>query len=142
MDKALDGEESPTPAPLSTLLSPFFTLAARTQSNITFQRIQTALFDPLFVALSPPREDEPPTPKRRRLSTPSYNALITNSCSTNPTSEGALEAAPLKKLLLRRMFDIGSESDTRDSNRRKLYAIWRSHVEEDEDTDGKPVDAS
>lgn len=142
LDKALGDSENPLPAPLSTLLSPFFVLAARTPSNITFQRIQSALLDPLFASLSSEREDEPPTPKRLRLSAPSYDNLVANSCSTNPKIEGAVERAPLKTLLLRRMFDIASEQDTRDSNRRKLYAIWRSQMEEEEGSEEKSVDAS
>ena len=141
LDRVLGDPPSPPPAPLSTLLSPFFILSARTQNNTTFQRIQSALLDPLLVSLSPTRDDEPPTPKRQRLSSPSYDNLVTNSCSIDPKTEGAVEKAPLKKLLLRRIFDIASEHDTRDSNRRKLYAIWRAHVEE-EGAEERPVDAS
>ncbi|KAL4252472.1 RRP1 family protein [Abortiporus biennis] len=152
LDKALGNPptESPLPAPLTALLSPFFTLAARTTNNITFQRIQSSVLDPLFVAFGSPDEDEededePRSRKRPRLSVVTYDNLVSNSCSTDPKREGALETGQLRKILLRRMFDIASEQDSRDSNRRKLYAIWKSNwddEEEGDDDDSKVVDAT
>ncbi|OBZ78963.1 Ribosomal RNA processing protein 1 B [Grifola frondosa] len=129
LDKALASPStpSPLPAPLSTLLSPFFTLAARTPTNTSYQRIQSALLDPLFFALKP-THDEEPSRKRPRLSTPTYSNLIANSCATSPKSEGVIERGKLRQILLKRLFDIASGEDTRDSNRRKLYLcgkkIW------------------
>ena len=133
LNKALANPPSPSPlpAPLSTLLSPYFTLAARTLSNITYQRIQSALIDPLFISLSSEDTDD---------SDNAYEHIVENSCSSNPREEGPLDQATLKKTLVKRLFDIASEQDTRDSNRRKLYAVWKTYI--DDDADDHPLDAS
>ncbi|CDO73074.1 hypothetical protein BN946_scf185007.g128 [Trametes cinnabarina] len=150
LDKAVADSRvpSPLPAPLSTLLMPFFTLAARTSTSTTYQRIQSALLEPLYSALSAAHDadldsDEPRSRKRPRLSTPEYPHLVANACATTPKEEGAINRATLKKVLLRRMFDIASEPDTRDANRRKLYALWKENmVDEDDDANSHGLDVS
>ncbi|KAI8995285.1 Nop52-domain-containing protein [Trametes punicea] len=146
LDKALahPSVPSPLPAPLSTLLEPFFTLAARTPTNTTHQRIQSALLDPLYTALGIARDSEElPSRKRLRLSTPTYPNLISNACAKNPKEEGAMNGTALKIALLRRMFDIASEPDTRDANRRKLYAFWKDNMaDNDDDAGSHGVDGS
>ncbi|EMD41841.1 hypothetical protein CERSUDRAFT_42980 [Gelatoporia subvermispora B] len=141
LDKAFANApvDSPLPAPLSALLSPFFTLTARTPVNITYQRIQSSLLGPIFGALSPPRETDEPIRKRPRLSTLEYPHLLPNACAEDPKTEGALDRASLKKVLLKKVFDVASEQDTRDANRRKLYALWKEHTE-DEDSGGDQSD--
>ncbi|KAI0652418.1 Nop52-domain-containing protein [Trametes meyenii] len=140
LDKALGNSPvpSPLPAPLSTLVAPFLTLAARTQTKTTYQRIQSALLDPLYTALGPSEDSDEPRSKRARLSTPTLHNLISNACSTSP-KEGPLRSSGLKKLLLKQMFDVASEPDTRDANRRKLYALWKENMEDDEDSPGSPA---
>ncbi|KAI0964425.1 hypothetical protein AcW1_001248 [Taiwanofungus camphoratus] len=133
---------SPTPAPLSTLLAPFFALAARTPTNATYQRIQSALLDPLFAALRPAPVDAEPSHKRRRLSAPAYPHLRANACADDPGAEGPLEGSALRRALLRRMFDVASGQDTRDSNRRKLYALWKNNAEDDDSGGERAIDAS
>ncbi|KZT08541.1 Nop52-domain-containing protein [Laetiporus sulphureus 93-53] len=145
LDKAYDNppESSSLPAPLSTLLSPFFTLSARASTNVTYHRIESSLLDPLFAALKPLQaDDEPPSRKRPRLTMPTYSNLVANACLSDPASEGAIDRANLRKALLRRMFDVASEQDTRDANRRKMYALWKSNMEEDDSTSGTEVDGS
>ncbi|KAI0639972.1 Nop52-domain-containing protein [Trametes polyzona] len=145
LDKAYGNPPSPSPlpAPLTTLMAPFFTLAARTPTSTTYQRIQSALLDPLYEALSTSHDSDEPSRKRPRLSTPSFSNVIPNACSTRPKDEGALSSSALKKILLEKMFEIASEPDTRDSNRRKLYALWKEHTEDDdEDSGSREVDGS
>ncbi|OSX66937.1 hypothetical protein POSPLADRAFT_1051101 [Postia placenta MAD-698-R-SB12] len=145
LDKALGTTSTspPPPAPLSTLFTPFFTLAARTHTNATYQRIQSELLEPLYAALKPPQEeDEPPRHKRPRLSAPSYPHLVENACLSDPKAEGAVKRGALRKALLRRMFDIASEQDTRDANRRKLYALWKSQMEDEDSSGDTAIDAS
>jgi len=141
LDKALANSPSPSPlpAPLITLLTPFFTLAARTPTNITFQRIQSAFLEPLIDALRV-HSDEDDRPKSTLLH-PAYDSLIANSCLTDP-SEGALELNQLRNGLLRAMFNAASHQDSRDSNRRKLYALWKSNIEEEDSFSTLPLDAS
>lgn len=129
------------PAPLSTLLTPFFVLAARTPTSVTYKRIQSEVFTPLFSALAPPPppEDQPPAPKRMRLDPgieqPEYPALVANACFDSP-SDGKIEGVVLRKKLLRRIFEIASEPDTRDSSRRKMYALFKESTEDDAGEEG------
>ncbi|KAH9937374.1 Nop52-domain-containing protein [Fomitopsis serialis] len=144
LDRALgiSPEPSPSPAPLSTLLNPFFILAARTPTKITYDRIQSVLFEPLFTALTPKPDDQPPSRKKPRLSTPTYSNLIANACLSDPKAEGAVESEKLRKALLRRIFDVASGEDTRDANRRKMYNLWKSHMEDEDSSGQTAVDAS
>jgi ribosomal RNA-processing protein 1 len=122
LDKALTAAP-PSPAPLSTILFPFFTLAARTQTNTTYKHIQQTIFDPLFAAL---KSSQPTTLES------SYSNLVSNSCVSNP-KDGVVGSAELRKALLRRMFDVASEESTRDSNRRKMYAVFKATKEDEDD---------
>ena len=44
-------------------------------------------------------------------------------------------SAVLRKALLRQIFDVASEESTRDSNRRKMYGVFKA-AKEDEDDSG------
>ncbi|KAH9835867.1 Nop52-domain-containing protein [Rhodofomes roseus] len=135
-------EPSPSPAPLSTLLDPFFRLASRTPTKITYERIQSAMFEPLFTAMTPKPDDEPPSRKKPRLSTPTFSNILANACVSDWKAEGAVETGTLRKALLRRIFDVASGEDTRDANRRKMYSLWKSHTEDEESNGPVIVDAS
>ncbi|THH13471.1 hypothetical protein EW146_g6749 [Bondarzewia mesenterica] len=56
-------ENAALPTPLSTILSPFFYLAARTSSNHAYERVQSAVLEPLFQTLASSHSDEPPSAK-------------------------------------------------------------------------------
>ena len=146
LDKALGAPpvESPLPAPLSILLLPFFTLAARTPTTVTYQRIRSALFDPLLTAFTVREDsDEPPSHKRPRLSSESFPYILANACSSDPESEGAVGRATLRRTLLKQMFDTASKPDTRDANRRRLYALWKENMDDEGGSDsGQDVDGS
>lgn len=124
------------PAPLCTVLDPFLTLAARTSSGTTYKRVQSALFDPLLDALSS-AEDRPPGAKRIRLedgaTSEQYPNLVLNSCFADLEMEGKIGKEELRKKLLRKIFEVASEPDTRDSSRRKMYALWKNGADEDEE---------
>ncbi|KAG6814117.1 hypothetical protein H0H92_002112 [Tricholoma furcatifolium] len=128
----------PLPAPIHTLLTPFLTLVAQTPVNVTYKRIQSALLDPLFSALSSPADnEEQPASKRARLATTtseaeSYPHLVSNSCYKDPRTEGRVDGPTLRKKLLRSVFEVASQPDTRDSNRRKMYALWKDGASEDD----------
>ncbi|EJF67193.1 Nop52-domain-containing protein [Dichomitus squalens] len=138
LDKALGKSpvESPLPAPLSTLLAPFLALSARTPTSITLQRIQSALLEPLLTAFASRQDSDEPSRKRPRLSTPEFPNLAANACTTNPPKEGSLDPFALRKAVLKQVFDVASEPDTRDANRRKLYAFWKEHIEDEDDSSG------
>ncbi|KAF7307086.1 rRNA processing protein [Mycena indigotica] len=128
LDKAVAATEPPPlPAPLSTLLSPFISLAAQTPTSITYKRIQSEVFSPLLEALA---ADDAPPAKKRRLD-PDYAALLANACFDQP-STGKLDPTTLRQKLLRRIFDVASEPETRDSSRRKMYALFRQSTGEED----------
>ncbi|PIL31428.1 hypothetical protein GSI_06129 [Ganoderma sinense ZZ0214-1] len=145
LDKALGSSpvDAPLPAPLSTLLAPFLALSARTSTAITLQRIQSALLEPLVTALSTRHESNEPSRKRRRLSTREYSNLAVNACETDPSKEGTISPSVLRKAVFKQVFEVASEPDTRDANRRKLYAFWKEHMEEEEEgSNSNPVAGS
>ncbi|KAG6910530.1 hypothetical protein DXG01_009949 [Tephrocybe rancida] len=128
----------PLPPPLHTLLTPFLLLAAQTPVGVTYKRIQSALLDPLFSALASPSDDEEqPVSKRARLVAASsyaesYPNLVSNSCFEYSKTEGRVEGPLLRKKLLRSVFEVASRPETRDSNRRKMYALWKDGAGEEE----------
>ncbi|KAI0068126.1 Nop52-domain-containing protein [Artomyces pyxidatus] len=147
LDKVLAGgakdedRELPLPAPLDIILSPFLALAARTPSKDAYERVKEAILSPLITSLTPPRTEELHAPKRRRLFDNDYPSMVANSCISDMQPPGTADRAIIRQAILKKIFSVASESETRDSNRRKLYAFWKSHVEEDEEEE-RPVDAS
>lgn len=137
LDKALSAT-SPSPIPLSVILLPFFNLAALTQANTTYKQIQSTIFDPLFTALKTPRpnSEEPSSRKRPRLEQASYPNLVLNACVSD-SKGGPVDGAKIRKALLRQMFDIASEERTRDSNRRKMYAMFKAAKEDEGESDSE-----
>ncbi|KAG0707451.1 Nop52-domain-containing protein [Suillus ampliporus] len=112
LEKALASSESPPPAPLSTLLSPFIALAARTPTNTTLQTY------PIVVVRTFARC--PPSRKKART----------------PDNDGTMDADAVRKSILQKIFDVASETETRDANRRRMYAFYKDAVEDDEDSAG------
>ncbi|KAF8913119.1 ribosomal RNA processing protein [Gymnopilus junonius] len=139
LDKALGSASNTPAAPLATLLDPFILLAARTHTSVTYKRIQSALVDPLFNAFvsESSQDDEFPKSKRMRLSkdATSYPNLLENACFSDPEQESSQDGLVIKKKLLHRIFEIASEPETRDSNRRKMYALWKENYDEDPSND-------
>lgn len=133
LDKA--SADSTTAVPLKLILDPFLSLAARTPNKVTYQQVQTNLIDPLLSALSPPPEsDEPPKPKRPKTNhtDDAFPHLLANSC-LSPSDE-PLDKSQLRKGVLEYVFEVASQEDTKDSNRRKLYAICKANVDEGDDS--------
>ncbi|KAG6817973.1 hypothetical protein H0H87_012441 [Tephrocybe sp. NHM501043] len=136
-----DISSHPLPAPLHTLLSPFLLLAAQTPLGVTYKRIQSALIGPILSALSSPSDDEEqPASKRARLTTStshadSYPHLVSNACYEFPKTEAKMDGPTLRKKLLRSVFEIASRPETRDSNRRKMYVLWKDGAGEEGEED-------
>jgi len=140
LEKALKESDPCCHAPLSALLGPFVDIMACTNSNITFKRLCGNILEPILDALNHTlgEEDEnnspqEPPPKRVRLSslTPDYTYLCQNvsgSFSNKPESPQIV-----LQRILQDCFQAASRSDTRDSNRRKLYTIWRTGMQDTEE---------
>jgi ribosomal RNA-processing protein 1 len=137
------GDERPPRAPIDTLIAPFLTLLARTTSNHTFDRVMSVVLEPLVQSLAPAGSPESPSKKRRRLLGTEMSFVADNACmSSLPTTTAAADAdkPALHQALLKQVFSVASERDTRDSNRRRLYKFWKSNLEDDGDDQGAPRD--
>lgn len=112
------------------------TFAAKTPNKVTYQQIQANLIDPLLSALapSPGLADELPQSKRSETSSGGDDlpTLLANSC-LSPQDE-PLDRNQLRKGLLEYIFEVASQEGSRDSNRRKLYAICNANISEDDDS--------
>jgi ribosomal RNA-processing protein 1 len=133
LDKASAAATAQNPVPLKLVLETFLSLAAKTPNKATYQQIQANFIEPLLSALSPPSDsDELPKPKRPKTShAEDYPHLLAN-CSLVPSDE-SLDKGQLRKGILEYIFEVASQEDTKDSNRRKLYAICKANIDEDDD---------
>jgi len=135
LDKALRATQTALPAPLIQLLQPFIDLLGQTSSNITFTRINDSVLEPILNALSCTSSSDntsDPTHIKLCLTERDFTSLCTNACTraiSTPESP-----AEVRISLLKTVFTSASHRDTRDSNRRKLYAIWKSGMLEHEGT--------
>ncbi|KAH7886085.1 nucleolar protein,Nop52-domain-containing protein, partial [Phlebopus sp. FC_14] len=127
LDKALASSEPSTPVPLIALLLPFVTLSAHTPTSATYKHLQDVFFWPLLEALKPTQTPNPT--KKARV----FPNIMSNACIAPP--DGVTAAGAIRKAILQMIFDIASAEDTRDVNRRKLYALYRVATEDDEDND-------
>lgn len=137
LDKALGMSEAALPAPLSTLSQPFLTLAARTINKTTYERIQSALIEPLvsaFSSVSSENEDEDGerSSKRPRLSETEFTHLVPNACVADPKIDGAALPAAVKKALLKQIFQVAGDDATSDANRRRFYAFWKRYADDED----------
>lgn len=126
--------------PITTLLEPFVNLAARTSNKITYGRMQTALFVPLLDALSArsslSNTDELDSQQRKRKrSSEIYPNLTESMCEPGTENAGNHLAQAIKspqdvtRDVLKAIFDAAGDADTKDANRRKMYALWKERTE-------------
>ncbi|KAG1783542.1 Nop52-domain-containing protein [Suillus placidus] len=115
------------------LLSPFIALAARTPTNTTYKHIQSSLFEPLRNWLK--SSSGPPSRKKARTSSPDYSTLLVNACTSSSDSDRAMDVNAVRKSILQKIFDVASETETRDANRRRMYAFYKDAVDDDDDED-------
>ena len=130
LEKAVSASDSPIPVPILALLSPFISLAVHTPTNTTYKHLEESLFRPLLAGL----RSHPP--KRARVSDLDYPALLSNACADLPYTDGPMLHSTLRDAILQRLFAVASSEDTRDTNRRKMYALYKTAVEEDGDSVG------
>ncbi|KAJ1302735.1 hypothetical protein OPQ81_003048 [Rhizoctonia solani] len=138
LDKALDTNDNGCETPLITLLTPFINLSSRTSNKITYDRMQSALFVPLLDALAArattPNADVTDSQRRKRKrSSETYVNLIESTCK--PKAQG--EASPsttsprdVAREVLKAIFEEAGHTDTKDANRRKMYALWKERMAE------------
>ncbi|KAJ4485826.1 nucleolar protein,Nop52-domain-containing protein [Lentinula aciculospora] len=136
-------QDAPKPVPLALILSPFFNLAAQTPLGTTYKHLQTSLFEPLLSSCSLQEasseeeedKDELRARKRRRVESSSsdiYASIISNACLDDASAEAKLPSNALRRRILRRLFEVASHAETRDANRRKIYALCNAEHDDDD----------
>ncbi|CCO29824.1 Ribosomal RNA processing protein 1 homolog A AltName: Full=Novel nuclear protein 1 [Rhizoctonia solani AG-1 IB] len=138
LDKALDISNNDHNLPLITLLKPFINLSAYTPNKITYSRMQTALLTPLldeliFRATSSNDETTEPQPRKRKRSSEAYPNIIESVCKHTSKAQDMPSAENpqiVAKEVLNAVFEVAGHTDTKDANRRKMYALWKQRMEE------------
>lgn len=148
--------QSTCPVPILDVIQPFLAFAARTPVKASVPRLQDSVFQPLTTALTQAASDEPPA-KRPRLSAGSSPDISTvtarstlghsrhypskTSKATSTLDSKPSEPAEIRKAVLKAILDVGGQSETREYNRKKLFAFWKSATAEGQ-TDQTDWDAS
>ncbi|CAE6456989.1 unnamed protein product [Rhizoctonia solani] len=155
LDKALDTSDKDGKTPLITLLNPFIHLASRTSNKITYGRMQTTLFTPLLDTLiahtKTPGTDAVDSQQRKRKrssemysnlvesqrkrkrSSEMYSNLVESVCKPEIQAEDTTPATSpydVAREVLKAIFEVAGQADTKDANRRKMYALWKGRMEE------------
>lgn len=120
--------------PLVTLVGPFINLAARTPNKITFDRMQNALIVPLLDALAArlavsSSTDDTELQRKRKRPTETYASLFDSVCKSQPEN-GSPDIREAAKNVLAAIFDAAGKEEAKDTNRRKMYVLWRTRTEE------------
>ncbi|KAG8892133.1 hypothetical protein FRC01_014329 [Tulasnella sp. 417] len=157
LEKALNASESTCSVPILDVIQPFLVFAARTPVKASVPRLQDTVFQPLTSALTQVTSEEPPA-KRPRLSgassPPDLSTVIARSTLDHSryyppkktTATSTLDSEPsepveIRKAILKAILDIGGQSETREHNRKKLFAFWKAATAEGQ-TDQTEWDAS
>ncbi|KAH7338919.1 Nop52-domain-containing protein [Rhizoctonia solani] len=142
LDKALDTSDNNTAqdckAPLITLINPFIYLASRTSNKITYGRIQTTLLTPLLDTLiarttTSSADATDSQQRKRKRSSEIYSNLIESVCKPGTQVEGTAPTTnpqDVAREVLKAIFDVAGQADTKDANRKKMYALWKERMEE------------
>ncbi|WWC92815.1 uncharacterized protein L201_007774 [Kwoniella dendrophila CBS 6074] len=138
---ALPEVDSQPACPVTLILEPHITLLTRTPTSTVHTRLMSSVFTPLLesLALASPsisleRDAERPS-KRCKKQEPMYAHIVMHSCVGN---EGKIErssAIALRKGLLKSMFEAAANTKAGESNRRKVYQVWREEGGDDDDDD-------
>lgn len=117
-------------APLRTLLQPHITLLARTPTQAVHARLMSTLFTPLLGALSrasPLLDDN--RPAKRQKEEAIYAHLIMGCTIGDAGSEERATPDDLRRGVLKAMFDAAADGRAVESNRRKMYKLWREEAD-------------
>ncbi|OCF33553.1 ribosomal RNA-processing protein 1 [Kwoniella heveanensis CBS 569] len=154
LDKALALPEvdSQPACPLTSVLQPHIALLTRTPTSTVHARLMSSIFTPLLesLALASPslsldRDEGEERPSKRSKkeskSRPMYAHIVMHSCIGTAAKSGTpqtTERATPEKLrsgLLKAMFVAAADEKAGESNRRKVYQVWREEGGGDDDDD-------
>lgn len=92
----------------------------------------STLFTPLLTALaraSPSLDDD--RPAKRQKDEPIFAHLIMGCCLGTSDTAARSTADELKRGVLKAMFDAAADPKAVESNRRKIYKLWREEADEE-----------
>ncbi|WWC65846.1 uncharacterized protein I303_108468 [Kwoniella dejecticola CBS 10117] len=136
---ALPEVDSQPACPLATVLQPHITLLTRTPTSTVHTRLMSSVFTPLLesLALASPsitleRDAERPSKKSKKQE-PMYAHLVMHSCVGEEGRSKRSNATALRRELLQKMFQAAANDKASESNRRKVYQVWREEGGDDDD---------
>lgn len=102
--------------------------------------MQTALVTPLLDALaarsSASDANESGSQRKRKRSAEAYPNLIDSACASPPRTNDAesnqtgTKAQNVAKSVVKAIFETAGQGETKDANRRKMYALWKRRMED------------
>ena len=133
LDKILgesSGVEDNSPAPLLPLLDPFLVYVSRTNKRSCYDRVFEELFNPLLLSLSQPSANtDTPSRKRSRLAFENpLDNIGPHSCLETPENVGKDDQNKLRRGIIQQIFEVANGSDTRESNRKWMVALWKAEM--------------
>ncbi|KAK8849691.1 hypothetical protein IAR55_005026 [Kwoniella newhampshirensis] len=142
LNKALGLPEvdSQPACPLTAILQPHILLLTRTSTSHVHTRLMNSVFTPLLSSLSlataTPSIDERPSKRSKKgLSEPMYAHIVMHSCVGDAGKDERDGADKVRKGLLKSMFLAAADGKAGESNRRKVYTVWREEGGDDDDDD-------
>ncbi|WVR08021.1 hypothetical protein IAU60_005065 [Kwoniella sp. DSM 27419] len=136
---ALPEVDSQPACPFIAVLQPHIALLARTPTSTVHTRLMSSIFTPLLdslAAASPTlsleRDAERPS-KRSKKADPMYAHIVMHSCVGEQGQADPANPDKLRQGLLKRMFEAAADSKATESNRRKVYQVWRQEGGDDDD---------
>ncbi|WWC95579.1 hypothetical protein V866_002444 [Kwoniella sp. B9012] len=138
---ALPEVDSQPACPLTAVLEPDIILLTRTSTSTVHTRLMSSVFSPLLESLtlaspslSLQQDAERPT-KKSKKEEPMFAHIVMHSCVGQEGQTDRSSARELKKGLLKRMFEAAANEKATESNRRKVYQVWREEGGDDDDDD-------
>ena len=131
LEKASQDSTAQKSMPLKLLLAPLLALAAKTPNKVTYQQVQANLLEPLLSALSSPQNPEGSLIPAARADD-EFPHLLANA-TLSQSDEPPVDKNMLRQGLLKYIFEVASREDSKDSNRKRLYAICSANIDEDDD---------
>ena len=128
---ALPEVNSQPACPLTAVLQPLTTLIARTPTATVHTRIISSLHTPLLNALAAASDTERPGEHEQPDAV--YAHIVMGCCLGNQGSEPAVSPKDLRKGVLASLFSTAADPDANETDRRKIYKVWREEGGDDDD---------
>ena len=91
----------------------------------------STLFLPLLDALDRASSSLDDRPAKRHKDEPVFAHLIMGCCFADSGTEARAKPDELRRGVLKAMFDAAADGTAGDSNRRKIYKLWRERADDE-----------